>query len=84
MVIIFILNLQNRKLCEVIVHYLAETNAFDDFSQTVYADDNTPNATGHCIKKVIGSRESFENIVSYVQFVTFNPWKVLWNSKAFY
>ena len=52
MVIIFMLNFLNRKLCEVIVHYLAEINAFDDFSQTVYADDNTPNATGDCIKKL--------------------------------
>ena len=52
MVIIFMLNFLNRKLCEVIVHYLAEINAFDDFSQTVYADDNTPNATGGCIKKL--------------------------------
>ena len=45
MVIIFIHDLQNRKSCKVIVRYLAEINVFDDFSQTVYADDNMPNAT---------------------------------------
>ena len=26
-------------------------NAFDDFSQTAQADDNTPNATEDCVKK---------------------------------
>ena len=51
MVIILIHNLQNRKSCQVIVRYLAEINVFDDFSQTVYADDNMPNATGDCVKK---------------------------------
>ena len=43
--------MQNRKSCKVIVRYLAEINVFDDFSQIVYADDNTPNATGNCVKK---------------------------------
>ena len=42
MVIIFIHNLQNRKSRKVIVRYLAEINVFDDFSQTVHVDDNTP------------------------------------------
>ena len=45
MVIIFIHDLLNRKSCKVIVRYLAKINVFDDFSQTVYADDNMPNAT---------------------------------------
>ena len=51
MVIIFIHNLQNRESCEVIVRYSAEINVFNDFSQTVYADDNMKNATGDCIQK---------------------------------
>ena len=54
------------------------SNAFDDFSQTAYADDNTPNATGDCVKKkLIGSRN--KNIVRYVQFLIFRTWKVPWS-----
>ena len=41
-------------------------NAFGDFSQTAYAEDNTPKATGDCLKKLIGSRnrKSLKNIAS--------------------
>ena len=43
-------------------------------------DDNMPNATGDCVKKkIIGSKESLKNIVSYVQFANFNAWKVSWS-----
>ena len=45
-------NLQNRRSYKVIVRYLVEINVFDNFSQTVYVGDNTPNATGDCAKKV--------------------------------
>ena len=51
MVIIFIHDLQNRKSSKVIVHYLTNINVFDAFSQTVYADNKTPNATGDCVRK---------------------------------
>ena len=30
---------------------MAEINVLEDFTQTVYADDNTPNATGDCVEK---------------------------------
>ena len=50
MVKILIHNFQNRKSCHVIVRYFAEIHVFDDFSQTVYADDNTRNATGEHAK----------------------------------
>ena len=48
---IFIYSVLNIKTCEVIVNYLAETTSeavqvFEGFSQTTYAADNTPNATG--------------------------------------
>ena len=39
MVIIFTHDLQNRKSCKAIVRYLAEVNVFDDFRQTVFADN---------------------------------------------
>ena len=77
MAIIFIHNLQNRKSCKVIVRYLAEISVYADvYVYAVYADDNTPNATGDCVTI---SRKSLKNIVSYVQFVIFNPWKLPWS-----
>ena len=40
-------------------------NEFDYFSQTTYAEDNTPNATEDCVKKnFIGNRKSLKNIIS--------------------
>ena len=51
MVIIFIHNLQNRKSSKVIARYLTKINVFEALSQTVYADDKTPNATEDCVRK---------------------------------
>ena len=40
-------------------------NEFDDFSQTTYAENNTPNATEDCVKRNLkGHRKSFKNIIS--------------------
>ena len=36
-------------------------NAFDDFSQTACADDNTPNVTGNLLKNFIGIRKILKN-----------------------
>ena len=55
---IFIHNMQNRKQCKVILRYLLEIYAFDDFGQTVFDDDNTPNATGDCVKKSLQEVEN--------------------------
>ena len=55
--IIFIHNLQNWKVCKVLIHYLAErsegSEVFEGLSQTVYTDEKTPNATRDCIKKTL-------------------------------
>ena len=55
MVRIFIHDLQNRKI--VLSHHMLfgqnlPINAFDDLSQTAYANQNTPNATGACVRKL--------------------------------
>ena len=40
-------------------------NEFDDFSQTAYAENNTPNATENCVKRnLIGNRKCLKNIIS--------------------
>ena len=52
MVRIFMHNLQNKKSCKVVVCYLVGINASDNFSQIVYADDNTPYSTEDCVKKI--------------------------------
>ena len=47
--------LQNKKSCKVIVRYLdkiSQLYAFDNFSQTAHTDENAPNATGACVKKL--------------------------------
>ena len=53
--IIFLHDLQKRKSFKVTVCYLCwnlPINAFDNFSQTVYTNENTPNGTGACITKL--------------------------------
>ena len=65
MVIIFIRNSQKRKSYKAFVWNLP-INGFDDFSQTTYAEDNTPNAKEDCLKKIIGSRKSLNNIVTKI------------------
>ena len=79
MVIIFIHNLQNRKSRKVIVRYLAEINVFDDFSQTVHVDDNTPKMQLETVLKKVYRKQKKPHYASYVQFVIFNPWKVPWS-----
>ena len=39
------------------------SNAFDDFSQTAYADDNTPNAMGDYVKKTFQEVQKASNIL---------------------
>ena len=51
MVIIFIRNLQKRKSYKAFDWNLP-INGFDDFSQTTYAEDNTPNAKEDCLKRL--------------------------------
>ena len=48
--------------------YNLSSNSFEGFIQTVYADNNTPNTTGDCVKKTLevkkGSRKSLKHTVS--------------------
>ena len=44
--------------------HLNRVNAFDDFSQTGYADYKMPNATRDRVKKLDRSTKSVKNIVS--------------------
>ena len=39
-------------------------NAFDDFSQTAYTDENTPTQPEPVLENFIGSRKSLTNIAS--------------------
>ena len=39
-------------------------NAFDDFSQTAYTDENTPTQLEPVLENFIGSRKSLTNIAS--------------------